>query len=258
MALAAVDSDIQADGRFFRTLITGMAVVLVSGFVVNLALGRSSFNAPLLVHAHAVAFMGWVGIVVAQMWLAASGSIALHRTLGGIAVVYCAGLLVLGPWVTVAGVQTGRVPFFFQPQHFLVADPATLAAFFGLFVAAIALRKQTDWHARLQIGAFVPLMGPGLGRLLPMPFMTPYAFEIAGLAALVVPMIGIMRDIKVRGRAHPAWFWSIGALVVALALARVLAFSPLGDELYAAATAGTALDGADGRAFPAPPGPSPL
>ena len=39
-----------------------MTLVLVAGFSVQLALGRSSFAAPPLVHAQAVVFMGWVGI----------------------------------------------------------------------------------------------------------------------------------------------------------------------------------------------------
>ena len=242
-----------SDVRFFRTFMTVMAAVLVSGFVVQLALGRSSFQAPLVVHFHGVAFMGWVAIVLTQFWLAGSGAIARHRQLGRVAVVYSFALLVLGPLVTLAAVQNGRVPFFFQPQHFLIANPLTLLSGLGLFAAAIVLRKRTDWHARLQIGAFLPLMGPGLGRLLPLPFLTPYAFESAGLAALVVGVIGIARDVKVRGRVHPAWWWNIGMLIATLVIARGLAFSPVGDVLYAFATEHTPMAGTDGRAFPPPP-----
>jgi hypothetical protein len=238
---------------FFRTTITAMAIVLVSGFVVQLAFGRSSFNAPAVVHVHAVVFMAWVAITLTQAWLGASGALAAHRTLGRAAVIFSLLLLVMGPLVTLAAVQNGRVPFFFQPQHFLVANPTTLVAFAGLFAAAIALRRQTDWHARLHVGAFAILLGPGLGRLLPMPLMTPYAFESAGLAALVAPLIGIVWDLRARGRVHPAWWWSIAALVGSLVLARLIAFSPIGDAIYATATAHTALAGSDGLAFPAPP-----
>lgn len=238
---------------FFRTTITAMAIVLVAGFVVQLAFGRSSFNAPTVVHIHAVVFMSWVAITLTQAWLGASGALAAHRTLGRAAVGFSLLLLVMGPLVTLASVQTGRVPFFFQPQHFLVANPATLVAFAGLFGAAIALRKQTDWHARLQVGAFVLLLGPGLGRLLPMPLLTPYAFESAGLAALVVPLVGIVWDLRTRGRVHPAWWWTIAALVGALVAARLIAFSPIGEALYAMATANTPLAGSDGLAFPPPP-----
>lgn len=181
----------------------------------------------------------------------------LHRQLGQIAVIWTIALLILGPWVTLATVQTGRTPFFFQPQHFLIANPMTLVGFAGLFWAAIHYRRQFDWHARLHIGAFVLLLGPGFGRLLPMPYLPPYAFEIAGLVALIFPLVGILRDWLVHGRPHPAWFWGIGVLLTVTLLGRLMAFSPIGDAVYAAATANGVMAGVDGLAFPPPPGPPP-
>ncbi len=254
---ATIATPVSDDRRFFRNLISVMAVVLVAGFVVQLALGRSSFGAPVVVHAHAIVFMGWVAVTLAQSWLAAAGNFSTHRRLGQLAVVWSIGLIVLGPLVTLATVQTGRTPFFFQPQHFLVANPMTLVGFAGMFSAAIILRRRTDWHARLHVGAFVMLMGPGFGRLLPMPFLPPYAFETAGLVALIFPLIGILRDWRVHGRPHAAWFWGIGVLLTVTVLARVIGFSPIGAAAYAAVTAGTGLAGSDGLAFPLPP-PGPM
>lgn len=247
-----------SDLQFYRTCITAMAVVLVSGFVLNLAMGRSSFAAPLVIHAHAFAAMGFVGVAVIQAWLAAAGQLRLHRTLGLAGIAITLALSVSGILVTLSGVQTGRVPFFFQPQHFLIANPATVLAFLGLLGAAVMLRKRTDWHARLQIGAFVMLMGPGFGRLLPMPFLTPYAFEAASLVALAVPVIGMVRDRQVHGRAHPAWWVPVIVLVGLLVVSRLAAFSPAGEAVYAAVTQGTAMEGTDGTLFPPPPPLPPL
>lgn len=257
MTAATIEVPAADDNKFFRICMTVMAVLLVSGFVVQLAAGRSSFNAPIIVHVHAVVFMAWVGIVVTQAWLATTGNIAVHRRLGRFAAVWALVMIVMGTAVTVHGVQTMRTPFFFQPQHFVIANPLSVLAFAGLLFAAIRMRKQTDWHARLQIGAFVMLMGPGFGRLLPMPFMTPYAFEIAGLVALLVPAFGAFRDWRLYGKPHAAWAWTAGVLIGVLLLARVLAFSPAGDAIYAAATANTPAAGSDGLAFPPPP-PMPM
>lgn len=255
MSNATATPALATDAKYFRTFVTVMAAILVSGFVFNLAMGRSSFAAPAVVHLHAVVFMGWVGIVLAQFWLAAAGALHWHRQLGMMAVAWAGMMMVLGPWVTIAAAQTGRVPFFFQPQHFLLADIFTLGAFFALFAGAVVLRKHTDWHMRLQIGAFVPLMGPGIGRLIPMPFLTPWAFEAAGVLALIAPLVGIIRDRRVQAQAHPAWYWTLAIAILALVAARMLAFSSTGDDLYAAITAGTPMEGTDGRAFPpAPPG----
>ncbi len=143
MTGATIDFPVADDRRFFRNLITAMAVILVMGFVVQLAAGRSSFNSPQIIHLHAFAFMAWTGITLTQTWLAASGNLALHRKLGLLSVGWVILLLILGPLVTISTVQTARTPFFFQPQHFLVANPMTLLGFAGLFGAALALRRQT-------------------------------------------------------------------------------------------------------------------
>lgn len=238
---------------YFRTLASVMAIVGVAGFVMQLALGRSSFGAPLIVHLHAVAFMGWVLIFAAQPWLANTGAMKMHRLLGLVAVFWACGLLVLGCLVTWAAVQTGRTPFFLQPQHFLIANPAILLAALGLLAAAVLLRRCPDWHTRLQIGSFVMLMGPSFGRLLPMPLLMPYAFEIAALAPLVFVAFAAGRDAWVRKRVHPAWIWTTGVLLVSLAIARLAADSDIASALYAAAVAGTGAAGGDGMAFPPPP-----
>ena len=46
------------DDRFFLITAFAMAAVVVAGFSMQLAMGRSSFASPLRVHSHAVVFMG--------------------------------------------------------------------------------------------------------------------------------------------------------------------------------------------------------
>lgn len=257
MSIAATHENYASDRSFVRNLITVMAVVLVSGFVVQLGAGRSSFNAPVIVHVHALMFMGWVGIVVAQVWLAASGNRKAHRQVGMLAAVWAVVLLVAGTLVTSAAVQTGRTPFFFQPQHFIIANPLTLYASIGLLGAALLLRHHPDWHMRLQVGSFALLMGPGFGRLLPMPIMTPYAHEIAALVALVFPLAGMLHDWRAHGRVHPAWLWGIAVLAGITLLSRAVGFSPAGEFVYETVVAGTPMAEVSGLEFPPPLGPPP-
>lgn len=221
------------EARFFRMLATTMAVVQVFGFAFQYLAGRSSFSAPLVVHLHAVAFMGWVAIFLTQSWLATSGDIALHRRVGLLAVTWAVLLLGLGPLVTMNAVRSGRVPAFFQGRHFLIADPVTLLGALGLFAIAVALRRRSDWHKRLQIGSFAALMGPSFGRLLPMPLLGPYAFEIACLMPMLFLMAGIGRDLRNSRRVHPAWLLSAGVILASLFAARLIAASPAGAALYA-------------------------
>jgi hypothetical protein len=246
------------DETFFLGGALAMTLVLVAGFSVQLALGRSSFAAPPLVHAHAVVFMGWVGIYLLQNVLVATGRVSLHRRLGWLATGWVVAMLVLGWLVTVAMVQRGHVPFFFRPLQFLVFDPMTLLFFAGLTTAAILLRRRTDWHRRLHFCAMALLLGPGFGRLLPVPMLMPWAWEATLVACAIFPIVGMVWDLRRSGRVHPAWGWGLGAMAGCLLLTEAVTYSPAGAALYRAVTAGTPGAAVAPLAFPPPPsGPPP-
>ena len=247
-------SSMQARGeRFFTGLAIAMAVTVVAGFSTQLGMGRSTFASPARVHVHAIAFMGWVAIFVAQTWFATRGPIALHRRLGWLALAWMILMLGAALNVIVAMARNGTVPFFFMPQQFLIGDPLTLIGFVWLTAAAVAMRRRTDWHARLHIGGMTMLMGPAFGRLLPMPFLPPYAFEVACLAGAVFPVAGMIRDLRRRGAVHPAWGVGLAVLVATIAVTDLIAYSKLGDRIYAATVAGTPGESVPGLQFPAPP-----
>lgn len=232
-AAAATD-----DGFFLRAAIA-MALVIAAGFSFQLAMGRSSFSAPPLVHAHAIVFMGWITLYVLQNIFVTRGNMALHRALGWIGAGWIVAMLVLGIMVTVAMARRGHVPFFFRPLHFLVFDPLSLFAFAGLTVAAIAMRRRTDWHRRLHFCGTALLIAPGFGRLLPLPLLQPFAFEATFAAVMIFPLVGVVSDLRRTGRAHPAWRWGIAAMFGSLLLTEAITYSPLGTALYRTVTAGS-------------------
>lgn len=239
--------------RFALKMAVAMAIAVAAGFAAQLAMGRSTFAAPLRVHVHAVVFMGWVVIFVLQTYFATRGPLALHRKLGWFAAGWV--LLMLGAAMTVIVVaaRRGTIPFFFQPQLLLIGDPINLFAFAALTYAAIRLRHRTDWHARLHLGAMALLTAPALGRLLPLPLLIPWSFEAAGLATMVFPIAGMIRDHRVLGRIHPAWFVTVGTFVAYTAAYEAITYSPLGDAIYASVTAGSPGAAVPGLQFPAPP-----
>ena len=259
--MAAVTDGLPAPaGRnegFFLRGAAAMAVVIVAGFSVQLAMGRSSFSSPPLVHAHAIVFMGWVVIYLLQNVFAATGRTALHRRLGWLAAVWVVPMIVLGFAVTIAIVRRGGVPFFFQPLQFLVFDPASLLTFAGLTVAAILLRRQTDWHRRLHFCAMSVLLGPGFGRLLPMPLIAPWAWEATLAACLIFPLVGMWSDKRRSGRVHPAWLWGLAAMIGCLLVTEAITYGPVGGPIYDAVVAGTPGEAVAPLAFAPPPGPPP-
>ncbi len=229
-----------------------MALVVVAGFSTQLAMGRSSFASPPLVHAHALVFMGWITLYVTQTALATSGRQGLHRRLGWIGAGWIVLMLALGAAVTIDIVRRGQVPFFFRPQHFLVFDPLTVLSFAAVTLAAITLRRRTDWHRRLHLCGTAMLIAPAFGRLLPLPLLAPLAFEAAFAATLVFPLAGVIADMR-RGAVHPAWLWGIAAIAATLLLIEAITYSPVGDALYRTVTAGSPGAATPPLGFPPPP-----
>ncbi|WP_426162980.1 hypothetical protein [Sandarakinorhabdus sp. DWP1-3-1] len=240
-------------GRFFLNSAFVMVAVVVAGFSTQVAMGRSSFAAPLLVHAHAVVFMGWVAIYLVQNLLVVRGNRALHRRLGWIAAGWMVAMVVLGVAVTLAIVRRGQVPFFFHPLQFLIFDPMTLFTFAGLGAAAIVRRRQTEWHRRLHFCGMALLLGPAFGRLLPLPLLAPWGFEATLVPVMLFPLAGVVADLRRSGSVHPAWGWGMAAMVGSLLVSNAIAYSPVGTAIYAGVTAGTPGAAVDPLALVPPP-----
>lgn len=241
------------DERFFVNSAIIMTVLVVAGFSIQFLMGRSTFAAPLYVHAHAVVFMGWVALYLTQNILAGTGRIALHRRLGRLAAAWMVPMLVMGVVVTIAIARRGQVPFFFRPVQFIVMDILSLITFIGLAAAAIRLRRSTDWHRRLHLCGMCLLMGPAFGRLLPMPLMIPWAWEATMLACLLFPLAGVLADLWRDGRVHPAWGWGLGVIAVFVVVTEVITYSPAGVAVYRVATAGSPGAVVAPLEFPSPP-----
>lgn len=235
----AVPRTHREDTGFFRVMAFVMAAVIVAGFSLNIVAGRSSFAVPAIVHLHAFVFFGWVALYLTQNLLIGRGSLALHRRLGWVAVLWVPLMVALGTLMTVLSVQHGA-PFFFDVREFLFSNPAQLLLFAGLVAAALVLRRRTAWHRRLMFCAMAILTGPGFGRLLPMPLLAPYAWWAALVAVTLLPVIGMIADRRRTGRVHPAWLWGIGLFVGVQLAADAVAFSPVGTAVARSVTAGTA------------------
>ena len=220
-----------SEERFFFRMACTMAAVLVAGFTVNLAMGRSSFAVPLVYHLHAAVFFGWIALFVTQVGLVASGNLALHRRLGWLSAVWVPLMVVMGIAITVTSMRRTGGPFFFDANEFMISNPIGLLAFAGMVGFAVRMRKRTDWHRRLMLGAMASIMGPGFGRLVPTPLLVPWAWEITNAIGMLFVLAGMWRDSRVKGAVHPAWFVALAAGLGWVVLGELLAYQPWAVEL---------------------------
>ncbi len=228
-----------AERRFYLYLAMAMALSIVAGFSVQLAMGRSTFAVPPVFHLHALVFFGWVALYLAQNMLIAGNNVRLHRTLGMLAYAWIPLMVVVGIALSLTVARRTGGPFFFDTNQFLFSNPAHLLAFAGLAFASLRVRRHSGWHRRLMLVAFAILTGPGLGRLIPLPLLIPHAWHVMLAVLLIWPAIGMIRDRIVTGRVHPAWLWGIGALLAVQLVADLAAYSPWGIAATKAFTAGT-------------------
>lgn len=216
------------EARFFFVLACFMAATIVAGFSLNLALGRSSFDRPLLFHLHAFVFFGFVALYVLQNWLVVRGDVAMHRQLGLAGVVLAPTMTVLAIAMTIVSLRRNGGPFFFDGNAFLVGNILQGLCFGALVAGALMLRRQGDWHKRIMACAMTVLTGPGLGRLLPLPLLIPWAWWAAMGATLVFPLAGAIRDFRVTGRVHPAWLCGAGLIILCFFAGELIAYSRAG------------------------------
>jgi hypothetical protein len=216
-----------SERRFFLAMAIAIAATVIFGFTLNAARMHWTFlELPPQVHLHAAAFLAWIILYVVQNWLIVRGSITRHRQLGVLGGVIAGSMVLLGIVTTVSAVEQHRVPPFFPPGVFLVLDVLGIVGFGILTAWAIALRKQPAWHKRLMLCGTILVMSPALGRILPMPLLGKFA-PLAVFASMAVYVIaGMIFDLRLRGRIHPAYYWGGGVLVVTNVLVGPLGFSP--------------------------------
>jgi uncharacterized membrane protein YozB (DUF420 family) len=120
---------------------------------------------PLIVHVHAIAFVGWLVVLTIQVLLIRGGRHDLHRNLGLAAVALYAVMLVLGP-ATAFVVDHATLGTPDADPAFIAIQGADIIAFAGLAGAAILLRGNAPAHKRLMLLATLYISDAGFARWL--------------------------------------------------------------------------------------------
>lgn len=198
---------------------------MLSGFGTDtfVHLNKYGLDYPLIVHFHAVAFVGYLALFTVQVVLIRSARIDIHRRLGIAGAVLAAAMIVLGP-ATAIVVDAGRFTATGRTPEFLAVQLTDIMAFSGLTVAGLLLRARPAAHKRLMLLGLVYISDAGFARLLNGAVTPPALGEWGELylgSDLLLLAFGVY-DFAARARLHPAYIigavWMLGSQITALIL----------------------------------------
>ncbi len=215
-----------SDRNFFLILLLIIWGGILMGFGGDIArhYAKSGLNYPLIVHVHAAAYVGWMGLLTVQIGLIRAGNYRVHKALGVFGAGLAVAMVILGP---TAEIIVGRINYG-QPD----SDPAFQAiafagvGLFGLMTgAAILMRKQSDAHKRLIMLGIIAICNAGFSRWLGGPLFhvtqdllghtNGPPVVAAWASAYLIPTVLMLSigiyDLITRRRLVMAWVW--GALV---------------------------------------------
>lgn len=151
--------------RSEHMMFSGIAILLIgyallgfwqSYFVAGLVLAPLP---SLLVHVHAVLFVGWITLFFVQTALIASNNHKIHRRLGLVMGWWAVAIILIGPATVIMAVRrqaVGAGPF--------AGDLAQTLAFAILCAAGLSRRREGPTHKRLMTLASAAIIGPAIIR----------------------------------------------------------------------------------------------
>jgi hypothetical protein len=188
-------------------------------------LRKYGLDYPLIVHFHAVAFVGWLVLFTVQVALIRNARAQMHRRLGIVGAVLASIMVVLGP-ATALVVAATRFAATGQTPEFLAVQFTDILAFAGLTASGLLMRRIPSAHKRLMLLGLIYISDAGFARLLNGVMAVPFGQGIWGEMAklylgsdLLVLGLGVY-DLATRGRLHPAYIagvvWTIALQFTAL------------------------------------------
>lgn len=203
---------VRPDDVFFLGMASIAVIAVLIGFARSYFLAGMLF-APLpsvLVHIHAVAFLGWLVLFIAQIALVTTQRVRTHQRLGRLGVALAALMIVLG--VLTATARVAR-----QLAHpgeetmadvlDLYADPLFDMLMFVVFVStAFVNRSHPPVHKRLMLFATFSLLDAGFDRW---HIFDPYPLWQVNLVCFVPLVVATLAYDKFStGRIQAVTLWS--------------------------------------------------
>jgi hypothetical protein len=204
--------------RYYVAMAVFMSLVVLIGFWPTYfsQILEGIPDRPLVVHLHGLIFVGWMVLLAAQVLLAATGRVRVHRSLGTLGIAYGFLVLAMGLVISVAApvlhLKAGDQKLD-EAAGFLIIPLGDMVLFAAFFVPAVIYRNRPDIHKRFIILATTALLFAAVGRMNFMPI------PVRVLLWFSPVFIGMTYDKWTRGKVHRVYF--IGVPLMAIVFTRV-------------------------------------
>ena len=192
------------------------AAVAFLGFAPTywLPLAHRTFSGSPVIHLHGLLFFTWSLYFVIQTWLAASGRIANHRSIGLIGVSIATAMTMMGFLASVhVMTQSAAIGQADAGIAFSIVPLSGIAFFAAVFALAIANIRRPEVHKRLMLLAGISILDAAVARWFltflappgpPGPPPVPVTIAPAFVAYLLL-VIAMVQDRRTTGRVHPVY-----------------------------------------------------
>lgn len=185
-------------------------------------LARGALSASPVIHFHGFLFFTWSLYFVLQTWLAASGRVVNHRSLGIAGVSLATAMTIFGFLASVHVMQHSAALGQREAGIAFSIVPMSGIAFFAVvFVLAIMNTRRPEVHKRLMLLAAVSILDAAIARWFltflapagpPGPPPVPVTIAPAVVASLLL-VVAMVRDWRTEGRVHPVYITGTLALL---------------------------------------------
>jgi hypothetical protein len=210
--------------NFYIYMALSCAAIAFLGFAPTfwLPLAARKFTANPIIYVHGMVFSAWTLFFVFQTWLASSGSIARHRSVGLIGVSFATAMTIFGTLATINAMKVaaaaGQTA---EGIAFAIVPIGGIAFFAVVFTLAVMNVRKPEVHKRLMLLAGISILDAAVGRwflvfLAPPgpPGPPPVGVTIAAaLVAYLLLIIPIVFDWRTRGKPHAVYVYGGIALV---------------------------------------------
>ena len=211
--------------RPYFFIVLGVAAMVVWGFWPSYfgPLLRGGVERHWIIHVHAAMFLGWIILLVTQASLVTAGQQRLHRRVGKFGIAYGIAVLCMGTIVSFAApvlrLHAGQMSAAVASMVVLY-NLTDMLVFGGFFAAAVAQRRNSDWHKRLILSATIALAAAAVGRVLP---ENGWLYIGVWLSPLLASMLV---DLATRRGLHPVSLISLPVFLLDAHKVDLLGLSP--------------------------------